>query len=338
MIQPFIGKLLLDAEEVVKPKMEQLINDIENDQQNKDYRFFMTRMKMASKALVTDKGSRSLEIKMNDVSKAYTLDTKDGVTNITTILNSDESFYTMPWGNKYNVYGTDGDITPILNDGNKTLRHIRDKELKAAFNNEDIIYTEKDFKKQFIGSQIKLNPQQGEMVRIGNSIYEIEGSTLKYKPTTSKAPQRAVQTLYPMIESIASKSQIEAFMTHVQKVFPNIEIKQVFDNGEIAFVQNGIIYLNMNRISSDIPIHELGHVFTMIVKEARPDLFNQLQNEAQEHINNNTAIVKFINNEYGQLSNEDMIMEIIGNLIQRQEASTMASIFITRECNNRRKV
>lgn len=143
-------------------------------------------------------------------------------------------------------------------------------------------------------------------------------------------------------EHIKDTKRFTVFMERIQKVFPNVQIKQMRlgANAELASVSNGAVIVNLDRFSPSSMIHEMTHVFTFIVKEYNPGLYQQLRSEALWHIDNNSEIYQHVKKEYsGIISNigstvsvsEDLIYEIIGNIVHKTYAKAMDTFFIAND-------
>jgi len=342
VIKPYIGKKIIEVEPKVENDIKKLIEEIRNDRTHKVYRYITMRMGLATGAVSSsyDNYIPSYDVRMKDPEKTYTMTTYSGA-NDENIIYSDGKSYINPWGNHYNMYGVNG-ITPLLNGDNKTLRYIGKQMLKDALDGKDIVLNENDVKRFYLDNELsvgnkKVNPQTGELVLIGNRAYKItkEGNYILKPVETQNGTKnddssilRTMNTSRNNIKNIASKEQIEAFVNHIQRVFPNIKVEYTFDNREIAYIQNGKVYINMDRVSSDSFIHELAHIFSIVIRETDPERYAQLSNEVQRHINNNSPVVRYIKAKYPEMSNDDMILEVIANIIQVQQAENMEAFLL----------
>jgi len=145
----------------------------------------------------------------------------------------------------------------------------------------------------------------------------------KEKKKTSKIGNR---------QRIIGSDIINGLMYFIKKAFPNLEFIMTRSDDpsnpnrdDIAYIYNGKVYFNSDKIQKDTPVHELSHVITMILKYIGSPIYLQLRDQAIAIINNNGEDYKKIKEHYGYLSEEDMIDEVIGNIAgwTSEDAMTM---------------
>jgi hypothetical protein len=78
-----------------------------------------------------------------------------------------------------------------------------------------------------------------------------------------------------------ARQKATAIASFVQKAFPNIKLRTVSGlngvHGQAAgFVHNGTVFLNLDNIGLDTPIHEFGHILMDILAISDPALFNTI--------------------------------------------------------------
>ena len=335
VMKPYIAEEMLKIDDKVRSVIEKETKNITNPKTKDDdllYPYIIGRMGRAIPGIAYDRERHSNELKMDKSDKIYTLSQSNILDSVIVHTNTKEPI-ANPYGKGFNMYGVNGRVHPIVK-GNKSLRYVSDNMLLQSIDNAPVIIPVADkIAYEYIDGKYDLNIKTGDLILIGNKSYKVNKENNRYifrkEASDNTNILRAVDTRRDNIRNIGTKSQLEAFLSHIKHVFPNIQIEYIYDrNGEIASVTDGIIYLNMDKIGADIPIHELAHVFTMIIKEVAPDLWSQLKNEAIEHIKFNSPIVRFIKENYGNLSTEDMVFEIIGNLIQRQQGDMMEAFLL----------
>lgn len=60
-----------------------------------------------------------------------------------------------------------------------------------------------------------------------------------------------------------------------------------------AFIYNGDIYLNVDNLNSDAPVHEMLHIFFGSIKYSIPELYNQLVGLSEKIPNYNDEVLKY---------------------------------------------
>lgn len=333
--RPVLKEEMIKHDDKIKKVIDTLSDEVEKADEDKSllYSYLVGKMGSAYPGIKYDHESYENVISMDKLERIYTLSHRN-IDSASVVFRENKIPIANPYGNNYNMYGVNGLVHPIVS-GNKTLRYMADSIVKNSIDNEAVIRPSKDkIIYESIDGKHDLYIKNGDLILIGNNTYRVNKDDnneyyFSKVESSNKEKLSALDIRKDNIKNIASKSQIEAFLGHLTHVFPNIDIEYIYDkNGEIAFVSGGKVYLNMDKIGADIPIHELAHIFTMIIRETAPEIYNNLYNEAIEHIKADSPIVRYIQETYGDLSTEDMVFEIIGNIIQREQGDMMEAFLL----------
>lgn len=315
----------------------------------------------------------TVEVVTDDKEAVYTMSVADGVTNATAFFDADRNSYINPWGYVFNMYGINGRATPILKEGNNTMAYISEAWLAKAMKKEDILLTEADQKVNYIQETQELSAAEkafeemnadevkeaekkaeesiakflkrkvGDKVLLGSTVYDITqpktgGQVILQATKTTK--DKKLEARIPAknrISNRTSKRHLELFLDHLARVFPNVRIEYLNRGSFVSHVKNGVLYINMDRIGADVALHELGHIYTIILKATNIDAYNSLMREAQELVNNNAPVVQMIRQHYGEIDNESMLYEVIGNTLQIENADAMEALMLQLNASQEQK-
>ena len=78
-------------------------------------------------------------------------------------------------------------------------------------------------------------------------------------------------------------------------------------------------------------------IYTIILKATNIDAYNSLMREAQELVNNNAPVVQMIRQHYGEIDNESMLYEVIGNTLQIENADAMEALMLQLNASQEQK-
>lgn len=115
----------------------------------------------------------------------------------------------------------------------------------------------------------------------------------------------------------ATKANTQFLIDKVQVLFPNLSIV-VYNNdtmskygakpNEKGFVKNGVVHLNMDKLTMDTPFHEIVHIMTGLIKQNNNALYEELKSFAFK--NGYYDYIKS-SNEYSSLDSDDIYQEAI---------------------------
>jgi hypothetical protein len=132
--------------------------------------------------------------------------------------------------------------------------------------------------------------------------------------------------------SISSRNKIEAVIRLIQRVFPNIKVELVSNlsgiRGKAAgFVHQNTVYLNMDNIGMDTPIHEFGHILVDLIQMNNPVLFKTI-----ERLVTKTALFGRIEKKYAEFGNshadnvKETFVTMLGSFFERNESDFMEDL------------
>jgi hypothetical protein len=82
-----------------------------------------------------------------------------------------------------------------------------------------------------------------------------------------------------------------------------------------GWIHNGTMYLNMDKVKADTPIHEFTHIFLQAIKQSSPKLYNQLLGIAKTEMNDSSNLItQKIKANYDETGN-DLLEEYISTVI-----------------------
>jgi len=119
-----------------------------------------------------------------------------------------------------------------------------------------------------------------------------------------------------------SKETLNTFIDNIRTAFPNIQIKETFtsdpDNmypGKIAFIKEGVIYINMDRVQKDTPLHEISHIFLLAIKDSNIELYRDIINSTKEFMDSNPDIIERIREINPNMNGEEFLEEVAATLM-----------------------
>ena len=145
-----------------------------------------------------------------------------------------------------------------------------------------------------------------------NKINDYQFTYTKDKTQASKITINGMKT---------GRDSAEGMMYFIKKAFPNMKIV-LTDSSDlsnpnrdlIAYIYNGILHLNTDKLQGDTPLHELTHPITLMLKLSGDPIYNVLRDEATKFIEGDSKEAKAIRDEYSYLSKEDLYDEVISNI------------------------
>ena len=114
--------------------------------------------------------------------------------------------------------------------------------------------------------------------------------------------------------TIKASNIVSVLTDRIKTMFPNIQVEFVRGGNDIGSIINGIVYLNLDLLQTDTPIHELTHIFIDVLEQQNPELYNQLKVQAVAMIQEDGELIQKIEEDYKNISQEDFIKEVIANI------------------------
>ncbi len=267
-----------------------------------------------------------------------------------------------PYPSRYNMYGVNGLIAPITK--NVPSLTLLPKHLKEVYNGAKTITISANeaYNMRQADNMNTINNalamDRGYNVNILGQAYKLTGKATKTSAENKGImPKYTLTLIEPAVQEYKALSSYEgmefsyhaidtrrfdSFLDRIGNVFPNVKIKTVRlgSAAEIASVSNGMVILNMDRFSPSSAIHELAHIYTMIIKSTNPEMYQDLYDEAMWHVDNDSEMYKYVVNKYGGIINnigskanvsEELIFEIISNIIQKSYGNAMDAFYTSND-------
>ena len=123
-----------------------------------------------------------------------------------------------------------------------------------------------------------------------------------------------------VLSNTKSSDIIDVVIERVKAIFPNIQYELIDSDhklaqGRKAFIMNGTVYLNRDKINLQDPLHEVGHIFLHVVKNTNFELYNRLISEARGYYDTNSPIAQFVKKNYGDRSTEEQLNDIVAIMV-----------------------
>lgn len=114
-------------------------------------------------------------------------------------------------------------------------------------------------------------------------------------------------------EFVQMEQTFTGYESILNKLSAKFGIKWTVDNDQpsLGRYQDGVIYINSNKIKPDTPFHEFAHPFEQTLKIKNYGLWKRLAEKASSFTYNNTNLEKFVSSRYPELSGDDLLSEII---------------------------
>ena len=134
--------------------------------------------------------------------------------------------------------------------------------------------------------------------------------------------------------TVVASDLIGTIVDKMKTMFPNIKIELVnndnsFSKDKMGYVMNGKIYLNSDYVTSDTPLHEIGHIVSEVLKVSNRSLYESLRQNAIDILNSNEYLKKHINKNYSDLNREDQLSEVISLMIGWNTESKVSDMLTT---------
>jgi len=172
----------------------------------------------------------------------------------------------------------------------------------------------------------------GELASIndGELVHVTKINSYKIK-ITKNLPQKMEAKIDRASSRIAS-DMIGAVENMVRTALPNVKINRTTStdpsnpNREgMTFWYNGELWINQDRLQTDIPLHEIAHIPVMILKSLKSPIYKKLRTEAVDLLNHPNADIEKITANYGP--GENLIDEVICNIVGwKGENDVMATL------------
>jgi len=211
---------------------------------------------------------------------------------------------------------------PIGSD--KIVKFHRDGIIKLSFDYEHGVFAPEA---KTMGFQVK----GGDTVVLSDSSHARVVWHDKYNIDYVKEKKNDTLSSRLRKDNRLASEMIDGLIYFINKAFPNIKFILTSNSdptnpnrSDIAFIYNGKVYINTDRIQKDTPIHEIAHIVILIMKSISHPSYESLRSEALRIINSNNEEAKLIKAAYPYLSGEDLVDEVISNIAGWKSESDVA--------------
>jgi hypothetical protein len=165
----------------------------------------------------------------------------------------------------------------------------------------------------------------------GDLIFVSKKSAFKSE-ITKNLPKDVLEAKIDKPDSRVANDMIDAFENMIQTALPNVRINRTFSDDprnpsrkSMAFWYNGELWINQDRLQSDVPLHEIAHVPVMMLKAMKSPVYMKLRDEAIGLLTHPDADTDKIKANYGPA--ENLIDEVICNIVGwKGEKDVMATL------------
>ena len=172
---------------------------------------------------------------------------------------------------------------------------------------------------------------------IGYFLKYDEGIDNVYRPSEA---QRATMSLEQIVGNNNTHKALDGFLKTISKSMPNVlykfvtneEANRIFktDKPTVSFFKDGIVYINKDLADEGVALHEFAHPWVLAISQYNKPLFKAMADMVAQ-----TPIMDYVRDNYGDLSEQEMILEAIPTYIQmryysrfRNEMSQQDSLLV----------
>lgn len=199
-----------------------------------------------------------------------------------------------------NPDGTDSQLFNDLNDYYKRQKKMG--MLKRSARDESIASMGKTFlgsyRKKYSGNQTA-----------SNVLHEVSLQPTQDNTQYSKT-----------LSNTKSSDIIDVVIERLKTIFPNVQYTLIDNDhklaeGKKAFIREGVVYLNRDKINLQDPLHEVAHIFLHVVKNTNFELYNKLITEAKVYYDNNHPVAEYVKKNYSDKSAEEHLNDIVAIMV-----------------------
>ena len=175
------------------------------------------------------------------------------------------------------------------------------------------------------GNTIKVSKLEGNQ-RIGDVINRTEVKMATDGLMTQRTIDRTtkVTSLYSSIikneTSAMTNETLDIMLNKINIAFPNIQFVKTFTNDPenlypdlIAYVHEGKVWINSDRVLIDTPLHEVSHIFLLVAKQTDLNLYRTLINASKSFLEAYPDIASLFRND--SMSDEMFLQELAARMM-----------------------
>ena len=210
-------------------------------------------------------------------------------------------------------------------EGQKTYDHWMIKDDDGNGDTVELINGRRVNVKSGEGNTITVSKIEGNQ-RTGDDIHRSEVKMANDGLMTQRIvnPNSRIDSLYSSIiknETSAMTNETLDIMLHkINIVFPNIQFVKTFNNDPdnlypelIAYVHEGKVWINSDRVLIDTPLHEVSHIFLLVAKQTDLNLYRTLINASKSFLEAYPDIASLFRND--SMSDEMFLQELASRMM-----------------------
>lgn len=303
--------------------------------------------------------------KNGDVKNAYGLDLaqadflsttflRGGMANMVELIDGEYQIVNDKYLYYVNTYDANNDTQKRTYTNNKKGPILKRDDLRRFMETEKdgtITITTTDFNKVKIRSKESDDPKTAarfpntlvnndEVVLPNGEISQIERiNTTSYK--LKKLSDNVWDSDITIDNARIGKPVADVLIEKVRKLFPRIKVRIVSNEtakrDSLSYIlDDGVVYLNMDKIQYDTPIHEFTHILIDILQHQNRPLYDRLASIAEEMILNNNPSIQIIKDSkmYRSLGKEAFLKEVMANITGWHSIGKVENLLKTNSVKN----
>jgi hypothetical protein len=219
---------------------------------------------------------------------------------------------------KYIYFPLSKESLDILKDKGEVVIDSYNKNLSViAKGNSERYTTVGDIVMTSAGTAKVISGIQSEYEAIENGAKVTKKANSMQSVTLKLQEDVSTKQLRSKTNKLFANNVIETFMSILQDTFPNIKFIADDTIEGIGEITNGIYYYNPNLVTLENQLHESGHIYTLLMKESNPLLYERVMEQANKMVDENHPIVQFIKSQagYDGYQGDKLLHEVIATMI-----------------------
>lgn len=157
---------------------------------------------------------------------------------------------------------------------------------------------------------------------INDTVYKVKKKSSGVHIQLAKNPVKMSLPIPGTKENLLGIKEASVLVRFLKKAFPFIEVKWFSDidlaklgvpSGTKGYLNNGVVYLNQDKMSADTPMHEFGHIISQVLKYYNPVMHNAIMSKVYADVD----IINLMkgNSYYSKYSDSDLADEAFSFLL-----------------------
>jgi hypothetical protein len=166
----------------------------------------------------------------------------------------------------------------------------------------------------------------GDYIRLTRNVINRTTLFIKKAPNNFDPSNDKIFSSAPTNENILANKKLKWLIKTLKKSFPRITVNTYSDPNDNrgSYVKNGIVYLNSSKVSSNIAMHEMAHIWLPIIESINKPLYDAIRTKAIT-----SEVMEFINNSplYVDHTAKDKEEEAMAYLIGNMSEKTLDKVY-----------